>query len=293
MLIDGKQIAQEIQEEIKQTIVHISGRKPCLAVVIVGDHPASKIYVERKARACAEVGIISIRRKLSADITEEQLQKEIATLNADKSVDGILIQLPLPPHINPLKIVQQINPSKDVDGLHPNNVGKMLMGEDDTFIPCTPLGIKVLLERTGIDVSGKHVLVIGRSNLVGKPVAAILIQNKAGGNATVTLAHSRTTNLKQYCLMADIIIAAMGQPKFITADMVKSGTVIIDVGINKIDDKTKGSGYHLVGDVDFDNVKNKCSFITPVPGGVGPMTIAMLLSNTLKSYLRRESSRHL
>lgn len=293
MLIDGKLIAEQIQQEIKQTISKISGRKPCLAVVIVGDHPASKIYVKRKAKACTDIGILSVCRDLPATISEQQLHEEIDKLNTDKAIDGILVQLPLPPHINPFKISQKIDPAKDVDGLNPTNVGKMLMGDDNAFLPCTPLGVKVLLERSGVEVEGKHVLVIGRSNLVGKPMAAILMQNKAGGNATVTLAHSRTANLKQLCMMADIIIAAIGQPKLITADMIKDGAVIIDVGINKIADAAQPAGYQIVGDVDFDNVKSKCAFITPVPGGVGPMTIAMLLSNTLKSYKRREEIKDL
>lgn len=287
MLIDGKAVADQIQQEIKQKISQIKGRKPCLAVLIIGDHPPSKIYVERKTKACADVGILSLKNEYPASISEQELVKEIEKLNANEAIDGILVQLPLPFHINPLKITQYIDPFKDVDGLNPINVGKLLIGEQDTFLPCTPLGVKVLLERTGIDVAGKHVLVIGRSNLVGKPMAAILMQSASGGNATVTIAHSRTTNLKEFCRMADILIAAIGQPKLITADMVKEGAVVIDVGINKVADPARSCGYQLVGDVDFDNVKDKCSYISPVPGGVGPMTIAMLLSNTLRSYFRK------
>lgn len=287
MLINGKAIADKIQEELKLKILQIKGRKPCLAVIIVGDNPASKIYVDRKTKACAEVGIKSIRQELPASISEQTLFQSIEQLNNDENVDGILIQLPLPVHINPLKITQKIDPSKDVDGLHPTNVGKLLTGDQSAFLPCTPLGVKELLERSGIEVAGKHVLVIGRSNLVGKPMAAILMQSATGGNATVTIAHSRTANIKELCLMADILVVAIGQPRMITADMIKKGAVVIDVGINKIDNPTRSSGYQIIGDVDFENVKDKCSFITPVPGGVGPMTIAMLLSNTLKSFLQR------
>ena len=217
--------------------------------------------------------------------------EEIEKLNLDNTVDGILLQLPLPAHINPIKVIRHIAPHKDVDGLHPANIGKLLIGDKDTFAPCTPQGIKVMLERSGVEVAGKHALIIGRSNLVGKPMAAILMQSAPGGNATVTVAHSRTANLKALSLMADIIIAAIGQPLFVTADMIKDGAVVIDVGINKIEDKTRTAGYRIVGDVDFDNVKGKCSFISPVPGGVGPMTIAMLLSNTLHAYSSKDLNR--
>lgn len=290
MLIDGKAIAATIQKEIKLFVDKQEGVKPCLAVIIVGDHAPSLIYISRKIQACAETGIESIRVALPSEITEEKLIEEVEKLNRTTKVNGILLQLPLPKHINPIHVVSHISPEKDVDGLHPINVGKMLIGEKDAFLPCTPHGIKVLLERSNIDVSGKHVVVLGRSNLVGKPMAAILMQNTAGANATVTIAHSRTSNLNSLCLSADIIIAAIGQPKFVTANMVKEGAVIIDVGINKITDATQKSGYKIVGDVDFDNVKDKCSFITPVPGGVGPMTIAMLLWNTIKSFKQSHPS---
>lgn len=288
MLIDGKGIADQIQQEIKQALDQLpSSRRPCLAVMIVGEHPASLIYVARKTKACEEVGITSIKYALPATTSHDELVHQIQKLNADDNVDGILVQLPLPSHLNPLKIISHLSPEKDVDGQHPYNIGKMLTGDPNTFLPCTPLGIKTLIERSGIEVAGKHVLIIGRSNLVGKPMAAILMQSSPGGNATVTVAHSRTTNLKALCQMADVVIAAIGQPRFVTADMIKPGAVVIDVGINKIDAPQEDRGYLLVGDVDFDNVKEKCSFITPVPGGVGPMTIAMLLSNTLKSFLNR------
>lgn len=284
MIIDGKAIAQSIFDEIKAELLKPLPRRPCLAVVMVGQHPASKIYVEKKAQACVEVGIHSLRKQLPENISEQELIAEIIKLNCNETVDGILVQLPLPSHINPLKIIHQIAPSKDVDGMHPLNVGKLFIGEQDAFIPCTPLGIKVLLERSGVEVAGKHALVIGRSNLVGKPMAAILMQQAPGGNATVTVANRLTKNLKELCLMADLVIAAIGSPKLIKEEMVKEGAVVIDVGINKISNPAKKSGYQIVGDVDFDHVQHKCSYITPVPGGVGPMTIAMLLSNTLKSF---------
>jgi len=319
MLIDGKAIANQIHAELKEKLAafqekkkaasiashhrversqHIASdrisdetkkivQKPCLAVIIVGEHPPSLIYVSKKMQACAETGIDSIRIALPDTIPEDALIAEIETLNRTAHVNGILIQLPLPPHINSSRVIRCVDPSKDVDGLHPINVGKMLIGEQDGFFPCTPLGIKVLLERTHIDVAGKHVLILGRSNLVGKPMAALLMQNAQGANATVTVAHSRSLHLKDICLSADVLIAAMGQPQFITADMVKEGAVVIDVGINKMIDTAKKSGYKIVGDVDFDHVKQKCAFITPVPGGIGPMTIAMLLSNTIKSFMNR------
>ena len=287
MIIDGEAIARSIREEIKKTLLAYQGRKPCLAAIIVGELPASKIYVEKKVQACLEVGMHSIKRELPDNISEQELIAEINKLNGNETVDGILVQLPLPEHINPVKIIHQLIPEKDVDGLHPLNVGKLYVGEQDAFVPCTPLGIKVILERSGIEVAGKHALVIGRSNLVGKPMASILIQQQQGGNATVTVANRLTKNLKELCLTADIIIAATGRPKLITEEMVKEGAVVIDVGINKVADATKKRGYQIVGDVDFERVKDKCSFITPVPGGIGPMTIAMLLSNTLKSYQAR------
>jgi len=287
MIIDGKKIADQIQQEIKQYIQNIKGRKPSLAVVLVGDHPPSKIYVNRKTEACAYVGIDSIKHELPSTVSEKELLRIVESLNTNPNIDGILIQLPLPSHINPSRITHTLNPDKDVDGFHPLNVGKMLIGETDGFIPCTPLGIKVLLERSSIEIAGRHVLVIGRSNIVGKPMAALLMQNTPGGNATVSIAHRYTTNLKELCQIADIIIVAIGQPNFITEEMVKEGAIIIDVGINKVSDPTKKSGYQIVGDVDFAKVQAKCSYLTPVPGGVGPMTIAMLLHNTLLSYKRK------
>lgn len=287
MIIDGKKIAQEIQQEIKEKIGRLTTRSPRLVVVLVGSHPPSQIYVNRKTQACETVGIDSIKYELPENISEDELLAKIQELNQNPHIDGILVQLPLPPHINPTRITHFISPDKDVDGFNPYNVGKILIGETDGFLPCTPLGIKILIERYSIDISGRHALVIGRSNIVGKPMAALLMQGTPGGNATVTVAHRYSADLKKFCLLADIIIVAIGQPKFITADMVKEGAVVIDVGINKIDDPSKKNGYQIVGDVDFANVAPKCSFITPVPGGVGPMTIAMLLHNTLLSYQQR------
>lgn len=287
MIIDGKKIAYEIQQELKSIIANLTTPPPSLAVVLVGDHPPSQIYVNRKTQACEEVGIHSIKLELPAHTSELELLEQIEKLNHDSSIDGILVQLPLPPHINPSKIIHSIHPQKDVDGFHPYNVGKMLIGETDGFLPCTPLGIKVLMERSSIDMTSMHALIIGRSNIVGKPLAALLMQGTAGANATVTIAHRYSIDIKKFALLADIIIVAIGSPNFITADMVKEGAIVIDVGINKIPDATKKSGYKIVGDVDFDNVAPKCSLITPVPGGVGPMTIAMLLQNTLLSYQKR------
>lgn len=277
MIIDGKTIANSIQTELKIKIGQSpAARKPCLAVVLVGSNPASLIYVNRKTLACESVGITSIRHHLSEESSEEKILELIQLLNKDRQIDGILVQLPLPKHVNPLHIINQIDPSKDVDGLHPINAGKLLIGDTSGFIPCTPLGVKVLLERSHINISGKHVVILGRSNLVGKPLAALLMQNTSGANATVTVVHSYSENVKQICSQADILIAAIGKPKYVTADMIKENAVVIDVGINKISNQ-------IVGDVDFENVKNKCAHITPVPGGIGPMTIAMLLCNTWKS----------
>ncbi len=284
MIIDGTAIAKQIQTEIKRTIEQFPGRRPCLAVILVGNHPASQIYVTRKIEACKEAGIISIKRELPPTISEEHLLQEVDQLNQDPAVDGILVQLPLPMQINPMQVINRIDPLKDVDGFHPINIGKLLIGDTDGFIPCTPLGIRMIFERLNIEVTGKHALVIGRSNIVGKPMAAMLMQNHPFGNATVTVAHRYSRQLKELCKMSDIVIAAIGQPRYITADMIKEGAVVIDVGINKIADPAHPKGFRLVGDVDFEQVQHKCSFITPVPKGVGPMTIAMLLQNTLQSY---------
>jgi methylenetetrahydrofolate dehydrogenase (NADP+)/methenyltetrahydrofolate cyclohydrolase len=289
MIIDGKGIAETIQQEIKGEVDTIQGRKPCLAVILVGENPASKIYVSRKAKACSDTGILSIRKNFPDSISEEHLIREIESLNHNPDIDGILIQLPLPIHIDSSRIILSISPEKDVDGFHPINVGKMVIGETDGFLPCTPLGIQVMMMRAGIDIYGRNVLIIGRSNIVGKPLASLLVQNAPGGNATVTLAHRLSKEIKEHALRSDVIIVAIGKAGYLTADMVPEGCVVVDVGINKVEDPSSERGYRIVGDVDFENVKEKCSYITPVPGGVGPMTIALLLSNTLKSYRKREA----
>lgn len=275
-LIDGKQIAKEIKEDIALRIQELKQRPPGLAFVLVGEYPASRTYINMKKKACSEVGIRSFDRELPENITEKDLLTEIEALNSNPEVDGILVQMPLPKHINTQAIVESILPEKDVDGFHPTNIGKMLLGYEDGFFPCTPNGILKLVD----DFVGKHVVIIGRSNIVGKPLAGMLMQKRGHCNATVTVVHSRTQDLPAITRTADVLIAAMGSAQFVKADMVKEGAIVIDVGMNRIDGK-------LFGDVDFENVAPKCSAITPVPGGVGPMTIAMLLSNTLQSYERR------
>lgn len=280
MIIDGKAIAAEIQQKIQSAISHLHGRKPGLAFVLVGQNPASMTYIKMKKKRCAEVGIVSIDKELPETISEEELLSLISSLNHDPDIDGILVQLPLPRHIRTEKILEAIDPEKDVDGFHPLNVGRLLLGDKSGFFPCTPYGITILLGHSQIDPKGKHVVILGRSNIVGKPLAALLMQKGEGANATVTVAHSATQNLKEMCRSADILIAAMGKPKLVKADMIKKGVVVIDVGINRF-------GNQIVGDVDFDSVAPHCKAISPVPGGVGPMTIAMLLSNTLLSYQRR------
>ena len=284
-IIDGKQIAAEIRVEMKQEVAELKekhGVTPGLAVVLVGEDPASVVYVRNKKRGCEEVGINSFEYKLEETASEEDVLAIVEKLNKDEQVHGILVQLPLPKQISDTKILNAIIPEKDVDGFHPMNVGKMLIGEP-AFLPCTPHGIQELLIRSGNDPSGKHVVVVGRSNIVGKPGMAILMQKKDGANATVTVCHSRTKNLAEMTKQADILIAAIGRAKMITADMVSDGVVVIDVGVNRVDDPSAKRGYRLVGDVDFEAVKEKASAITPVPGGVGPMTITMLLKNTIQS----------
>lgn len=287
MIIDGKKISEEIQKELGNEIRALKTRPPCLAVILVGAHPASTIYVTRKIAACKAAGIESIKIVLPDTSTKESIIDEIHQLNENALVDGILIQLPLPSHINPLEIMEYIHPSKDVDGLNPLNMGRLLMGEKSGFTPCTPLGIQTLIHRSGFEVAGKHAVILGRSVIVGKPMAALLMQPREGGNATVSLLHSRSQNIKEICLMADILIVAIGSPKFLTQDMVKKDAIVIDVGINRIEDPSNPGKFKLIGDADFDSLKNHCKAITPVPGGVGPMTIAMLLFNTLKAYKER------
>lgn len=287
MIIDGKAIAEEIQQELKFEISKLEGRKPCLAVILVGNHPPSEIYVTRKTEACRAIGMISLKIDLPESTSQEVLLQKIEELNKDNNVDGILVQLPLPHQIDPSSVTKTISPEKDVDGFHPVNVGKLLLGEQDGFFPCTPLGVQVLLEKSGVEIAGKHVVVIGRSNIVGKPMAALLMQTTPGGNATVTILHSKSKLTKEFCQMADIIVIAIGQPKYLKKEMIKPGAIVIDVGINKIKNPAKTSGYQIVGDADFEEIKDICSCITPVPGGVGPMTIAMLLKNTFLSYQKR------
>lgn len=289
-LIDGKKIALEIRQEIKASVdarLANGKRAPGLAVVLIGENPASQFYVKSKAKACEEAGIYSRQLNFEADITEEKLLQVIAELNADELIDGILVQLPLPKHIDELKVIDAIAPEKDVDGFHPVSTGNLSLGRE-TFIPCTPMGVRELLIRSGVETRGKFAVVIGRSNIVGKPMAQLLMNRGEGGDATVCVCHSATKNLKEIVLQADIIVAAIGRAHFVTADMVKPGAVIIDVGINRVDDATSPKGYRVVGDVDFDSVKEIAAHITPVPGGVGPMTIAMLLLNTLHSVERRD-----
>jgi methylenetetrahydrofolate dehydrogenase (NADP+)/methenyltetrahydrofolate cyclohydrolase len=277
-VISGKQVAEQMREEFKAEIEKLQkehGITPGLAVILVGEDPASQVYVKNKKIACEKVGVNSIEHRLPADHPEDKLIELIETLNKDDQVHGILVQLPLPKHINEVKVLYTILPEKDVDGFHPVNVGKLMIGEAD-FLPCTPAGIQELLIRSGTKIEGAEVVVVGRSNIVGKPIANILLQKKDGANATVTVCHTRTKDMASHTKRADILIVAAGKPKAVTADMVKKGAVVIDVGVNRLE-----SG--LCGDVDFDGVKEVAAKITPVPGGVGPMTITMLLKNTIKA----------
>lgn len=283
-IIDGEAIAAEVRNEVKVGVdkLKASGITPCLAAVLVGDVPASQVYVRTKRKACEHVGLSSVLHTPAGDIPEAQLLALIDQLNDDPAVHGILIQLPLPDHVDEAKVIERLSPSKDVDGFHPSNVGKLVIGMD-TFKPCTPAGVQELLVRSGIEIAGKHAVVIGRSNIVGKPMANLLVQKHKDANATVTVCHSRTRDLAALTRQADILIAALGSPHIVTADMVKPGAVVIDVGINRVDDASAKKGYRIVGDVDFDAVSQVASAITPVPGGVGPMTVAMLMVNTLKA----------
>lgn len=283
-IIDGKKISSEIKESLKEKIKSLKekGEVPGLAAVLVGDNPASLVYVNMKAKACEKVGIHSEVYRYPKELPEFELLKKIEELNEKRTIHGILVQFPTPEQISEEKVILTIDPKKDVDGFHPFNVGMMLAGKP-TFLPCTPLGIQELLVRSGNDPSGKHVVILGRGSLVGRPLAPMLYQKAKGANATVTICHTATRDLSGITRQADILIAAMGRAKFVTADMVKPGVVVIDVGTNRIEDPSTKSGYRLVGDVDFDSVSQIAKAITPVPGGVGPMTIAMLLSNTVKA----------
>ena len=284
-LIDGKKISEKVLDEIKfsvQNRVKNNLKIPHLAAILVGDDGASKTYVNSKIKACEKVGFKSSLFKFDDSISEIELVNQIKKINENDDIDGFIVQLPLPKHINQEVILNKVSPAKDVDGFHPNNFGKMTLGID-TFIPATPAGIIELIERSEIQTEGKKCLVIGRSQIVGRPISILLSQNKSFGNSTVTLAHSRSKNLEKLCLDSDIIISAIGIPEFIKGNMIKKGSSIIDVGITRVDDSSSPKGYRIVGDVDFKSVSNTVGYITPVPGGVGPMTIAMLLKNTLKA----------
>lgn len=285
VLLDGKKTSDAIKQQIAsevQQIVAGGSRRPKLVAILVGEDGASKTYVNNKEKACHDVGFDSEVLRYPENTTEEELLAKIREINADSGVDGLIVQLPLPPHIDEANVIHTISPSKDVDGFHSQNVGKLMLGEE-TFVSATPYGIMALLEHYDIDTKGKHCVVLGRSNIVGRPIANLLSLKGNPGDCTVTICHSRTKNVEQYTKMADIIIAAIGIPQYLKEDMVKEGAVVIDVGITRVPDASKAKGYRLVGDVDFENVAPKCSYITPVPGGVGPMTIVSLMRNTLQA----------
>ncbi len=283
-IIDGKKIADEIKNSLKEEIASLKeqGCVPGLTVVLVGTNPASQIYVAMKNKTAAELGINSSTISLPAETSQQMLLNLIRELNLNRKVHGILVQLPLPPQIDEQIIINAIAPEKDVDGFHPINRGKLVIGED-TFVPCTPFGIQQLLVRSRIETQGRHVVIVGRSRIVGLPLAIMLVQKRAGANCTVTMCHTGTRDLSQLTRQADILVAAMGKPEMITGDMVKEGVVVIDVGVNRIEDPSSDKGYRIIGDVDFNAISKKASAITPVPGGVGPMTIAMLIHNTVKA----------
>jgi methylenetetrahydrofolate dehydrogenase (NADP+) / methenyltetrahydrofolate cyclohydrolase len=292
-IISGQELSEVMRDEIGREAADFSsatGTKPCLAVVLVGQDPASEVYVRMKGKAADKAGFISRQITLSAETPEDELLGLIDGLNADPDVHGILVQLPLPKHIESAKVLMAIDPAKDVDGFHPVNAGRLSVGDETVLAPCTPAGVIEMLLRSGYDPKGKHVVVVGRSNIVGKPVALLLLRTGRGGNATVTVAHSRTPDLGSITRQADILIAAVGRAEMITRDMVKPGVIVIDVGVNRVDDATAAKGYRLVGDVAFDEVKEVAEAITPVPGGVGPMTITMLLRNTLEAARQQHTA---
>lgn len=284
-LIEGKLVAEKVLAECQRDIAELAarGHKPGLAVVLIGDDPASRAYVRSKDRKCRELGLHSVKLELPAETTQAELLEHVARLNADDAIHGILVQSPPPKHIDESAVVQAIDPRKDVDGFHPVNVAKLTLEDTSGFVPCTPAGCQRLLMDAGVETDGANIVVLGRSMIVGKPMALLLMAKGKGGNATVTVAHSRTKNLAELTQRADIIVAAIGRPNFLKAEHVKEGVVVIDVGINRVDDPTSEKGYKIVGDVAFDEVAPKCKAITPVPGGVGPMTIAMLMANTIKA----------
>ena len=292
-IISGRDIADEIRAELKDRVAHLkegSGVTPGLATVLVGENPASQMYVGMKNKAAADMGINSRQITLSVDTSEDELLGVVSGLNADPGIHGILVQLPLPDHTDEGKVLEAIHPSKDVDGFHPINVGRLATDSGDFFAPCTPAGVIEMLTRSGHDPSGKHVVVVGRSNIVGRPLAALLLRKAIGGNATVTVCHSRTADLGSVTRSAEILIVAMGRPEMITAEMVAPGAIVIDVGINRVDDPSRDKGYRVCGDVLFDEVAEVAEAISPVPGGVGPMTITMLLANTVKAASLRAAS---
>ena len=284
-ILDGTAIAQAIRAEVAEEVARLSrnGRKPGLAAVLVGEDPASAVYVRSKGKACEEAGMHSVTLRLPASTSEEELLETVDRLNADAQIHGILVQLPLPKHINSEKVLRRIDPAKDVDGFHPVNVGKLVVGDATAFRPATPYGVQQMLIRSGIETRGAHAVIVGRSNIVGRPMANLLIQQGPGGDATVTVCHSKTRDLPAITRTADIVIAAIGKAEFVTADMVRPGAVVVDVGINRVEDSSRPRGYRLVGDVAYEPVSRIAAAITPVPGGVGPMTIAMLLQNTLQA----------
>ncbi len=287
-IIDGKKISEEIKSELAVKVKEkrdVIGNVPGLVTILVGENPASLSYVTMKGKACNQIGMHSVLEKYDSSISEEELLSVIEKYNNDESIHGILVQLPLPKHINEDKIIEAINYKKDVDGFHPINMGNLVIGKD-TLYPCTPYGIMELIKRYNIETKGKHCVVVGRSNIVGKPIANMMVQKKEGANCVVTVCHSAAKDLGVYTKQADILIAAIGSANFIKGDMVKDGVVVIDVGINRVEDKNEKKGYRIVGDVDFDSVADKASYYTPVPGGVGPMTIAMLMRNTYKAFCK-------
>jgi methylenetetrahydrofolate dehydrogenase (NADP+)/methenyltetrahydrofolate cyclohydrolase len=290
-LIDGNQIAEAIIAELKAHVASLTGRKPCLALVRVGDDPASVSYVRKKEKTAAEIGVESRVILPPVSISQGELETLIDGLNADPGVDGILVQSPLPRPLNELAIFRRVSPNKDVDGFHTVNLGKLAQDDDSGFISCTPAGIMELLARSKVDLAGQHVVVLGRSLIVGKPVALLALQKRAGANGTVTICHSGTRDLPAITRQADVLIAAIGRPEFVTGEMVKPGAVVIDVGINRVTDAAKKTGYRLTGDVHFASVEPKAALITPVPGGVGPMTVAMLMRNTVKAHALASAGR--
>lgn len=288
-LIDGKAVAEQLRKELAEEVIQMKNlgqRAPHIAVILIGNNPASETYVNAKVKACEGIGYGSTELRFPYNLTQAELLQTIAELNQNDEIDGFIVQMPLPAHIDERIVIESIKPEKDVDGFHPINVGKMATGLD-ALVAATPGGIVELLKRYNIETEGKHCVILGRSNIVGGPMAMLMRQNRYPGNCTVTVAHSKTRNIKEIALQGDILVAAIGRPNFVTADMVKPGAVVIDVGINRIEDPSKKSGYRLVGDVNFDDVAEKCSYITPVPGGVGPMTIAYLLNNTMIAAKKR------